>query len=142
MVVCRVRFSHHILGIHLGPRFQEDGDRLCHSMGSCHVQGSAAPLNPTDIHTYKHIPENKKTGQIRSARTLAEMHPQYHRTDLSMPHLILAIHRSLFQDEGDRHCAPTEGSQVKRSVAALRKRQRNKHTSTISSATRRYSGDT
>ena len=58
MVVCRVRFSYIIPGIHLSPRCQEEGDHLCATFESCSMKGSAANLTQ---------PQRRDTQTLRRA---------------------------------------------------------------------------
>ena len=58
MVVCLVRFSYHIPGIHQSPRFQEEGDHLCATTESCTMQGSPVILTQ---------PQRRDTQTLRRA---------------------------------------------------------------------------
>ena len=58
MVVCLVRFSYLIPGIHRSPRCQEEGDHLCFTFESCYMEGSHAKLTQ---------PQRRDTQTIRRA---------------------------------------------------------------------------
>ncbi len=58
MVVCLVRFSYLIPGIHRSPRCQEEGDHLCFTTESCVMEGSIAILTQ---------PQRRDTQTLRRA---------------------------------------------------------------------------
>ena len=58
MVVCLVRFSYLIPGIHRSPRCQEEGDHLCSTIESCSMEGSLANLTQ---------PQRRDTQTLRRA---------------------------------------------------------------------------
>ena len=67
MVVCLVRFSYLIPGIHQSPRCQEEGDHLCATMASCIMEGSLAILTQPQRRDTQTLRRAEK-GHTRSGR--------------------------------------------------------------------------
>ena len=63
MVVCLVRFSYRVPGIHRSPRCQEEGDPLCFTPLSCLMEGSHAILTQ---------PQRRDTQTLRRAHQVIQ----------------------------------------------------------------------
>jgi hypothetical protein len=69
MVVSVVGFSHLIIpGIHLGPRYQEDGDHSCSTIVGCPVEGSVAVLTQPQRRDTQTLRRGNKDHQLKSGQ--------------------------------------------------------------------------
>ncbi len=124
MVVCLVRFSYIIPGIHRSPRCQEEGDHLCFTKDSCRMEGSPAILTQPqrrDTQTLRRAEKDHiRSYKVRSTHKYADIRViQSHRVGWrtlrrAQPysHIHIHIHTYRRQSIATQHNQTNTGSQI------------------------------